>query len=106
MIADIRCAVAMVGTAAALVGCATSQSVRVRNDNSFAVRIAACVDDAQDLRPGETFDAQGVPDHGTLACSVTRLGGVERCVGIPHADAVQGTIELSRTIALPHGRCV
>ncbi len=73
-----------------LAGC-SSIDVRVRNDSPTPVRISSCVDDSADVAHGGIFDAQGVPDHDTLACLVTPPSGQERCVAFLHVSAIRGS---------------
>jgi hypothetical protein len=97
--------VALIAFAVMAGGCAASVKVRVRNDTSVPVRIAGCVDDSQDVGPGETFDAGGVPKHDELMCRVTHGQVLLRCVAIPHVHSIRGTIGLSRFVTVPTARC-
>jgi hypothetical protein len=82
-------------------GCANVH-VSVRNDTGAEVRIARCVDDSADVEAGDTFTAEGVPQHNELSCRVTHNNGSQLCVSIP---TVSNTYSLSRAIRASRMSC-
>jgi len=85
-------------------GCA-SVKIHVKNDTGVYVRIAHCVDDSADVEPGETFDAEGVPDHEELLCVAAPNQEHGHCVAIPDARSIHDTFLLSHAIRVPKSRC-
>jgi hypothetical protein len=98
---------ASVSAVLALAGCGlgNSVSIRVRNDRPVTLRIASCVDDAQDVAPGGQFDAEGVPHHGKIACLVTIAHGPERCLAIRVPTSGMKASRVSRGDVTPASRC-
>ncbi len=87
-----------------IVGLFRQVSVTVRNDTRAWVRIADCVDDAEDVSTGETFTAEGIPEHGQLFCVVTPAAGPSRCVAVPQASP-RGVAQLSGLGVVATSRC-
>jgi hypothetical protein len=89
-----------------IVGLFRQVSVTVRNDTRAWVRIADCVDDAEDVSAGESFSAEGIPEHGLLFCLVTAAAaGPSRCVAVPQASP-RGVAQLSGLRVVATSRCV
>ena len=82
-----------------------SVAVSVRNDTGRTVIIASCVDDGQQVAPGEEFKAEGHPEHGALACLVTYRSEPSRCLAILRARSVKGTIALSELVRVSDSEC-
>jgi hypothetical protein len=82
-----------------------SVTVTVRNDTGRAATIADCVDDGQQVAPGDEFRAEGHPKHGALACLVTSGAGPSRCFVIPQVKSVKGTVALTRLMRVRDSEC-
>jgi hypothetical protein len=79
------------------------KAVTVRNDTKSWVRIASCVDDADDVNAGASFRAEGVPEHGLLFCLVTpEATGTSRCVAVPQRT---GPVALTALRVVAASRC-
>jgi hypothetical protein len=79
------------------------KEVTVRNDTRTWVRIASCVDDAAETNSGDSFVAEGVPDHGALYCLVTsEAAGPSRCLAVPDAGR---HVRLSELATVAASRC-
>jgi hypothetical protein len=88
-----------------IIGVFRQVSVTVRNDTRAWVRIAGCVDDAADVSAGDTFTAEGIPEHGILFCLITpTAAGTSRCVAVPQAPP-RGVAELSGLRVVSTSRC-
>jgi hypothetical protein len=81
-----------------------SVAVSVRNDTGRTVIVASCVDDGQQVAPGDEFKAEGHPEHGALACLVT-YGSASQCLAIPHVNSVKGTVALSQLVRVSDSEC-
>lgn len=82
-----------------------SVAVSVRNDTGRTVIVASCVDDGQQVAPGDEFKAEGHPEHGALACLVTYGSAPSRCLVIPRAKSVRGTVALSQLVRVSDSEC-
>jgi hypothetical protein len=86
--------------AVALVGSGCSHAtIEVRNDTGAEVRVADCVDDSADVAPGNTFTAEGRPEHDALECQIGNGGTMTRCVRIP-VSAEETPFRLSRAVVV------
>jgi hypothetical protein len=95
------------GALTSLTGCIVGHlDVTVRNDSVRWMRFASCVDDSADIKPGETFVAEGKPDHGQLFCLVTpEAAGTSRCVAVRKPPAGETTVALSSLPVVSSSRC-
>jgi hypothetical protein len=82
-----------------------SVAVSVRNDTGRTVIVASCVDDGQQVAPGDEFKAEGHPKHGALACLVTYGSASSQCLAIPRVKSVKGTVALSRLVRVSDSEC-
>jgi hypothetical protein len=82
-----------------------SVAVSVRNDTGRVVIVASCVDDGQQVPPGDEFKAEGHPEHGALACLVTYGSAPSQCLARPRVKSLKGTVALSQLVKVSDSEC-